>query len=362
MADRLPTIWELAPHTAAKHDILRRYLGAWYAKLSWTGKLVFIDGFAGPEEYTRGEPGSPIIALNVALDHKADLSNCELIYLFVEEDHRRHAHLESILNAMDFPEHMRILAERGTFDSKMADVFEGLGGHEMAPAFVMVDPFGVKGVTYEVIERLGQYPRSEILLSFMYESVSRWIGTDEFEPHLKLLFGDEGEWRAAREMEGTEKRVHLHNLMIARLRDAGFGYVRSFEMIDDGGRTEYFLLYGTHNIEGLKSMKAAMWAVDPTGGIRFSDATDAKQTTLFQLDPDFDQLRSLLIGEFAGRWVRSEELTLWALVHTAFRETHVKKPILRPMEEAGELEVDERSRNRIFSYPNGTRLRLSGGD
>lgn len=59
-----PVIWELKPHTKAKHDILRRYLQAWFAIMGQTyPRIVYIDGFAGPGEYDRGEEGS-LIAIN----------------------------------------------------------------------------------------------------------------------------------------------------------------------------------------------------------------------------------------------------------------------------------------------------------
>lgn len=64
------TIWELEPHTAAKHEILRRYLQAWAPILS-QGKfpnLVIVDGFAGPGRYSRGEEGSPIISIKAVTE------------------------------------------------------------------------------------------------------------------------------------------------------------------------------------------------------------------------------------------------------------------------------------------------------
>src|SRR5438876_94766 len=77
-------LWVRKPHTAAKHSILRHYLEAWFPKLAWTSRVFFVDGFAGPGEYAGGEPGSPIIALNAAVQHKGDLSKCELLFMFVE--------------------------------------------------------------------------------------------------------------------------------------------------------------------------------------------------------------------------------------------------------------------------------------
>ena len=59
------TVWPLEPHTKAKHEILRRYLGAWFPILTsggWNRRVIFLDGFAGPGRYSACEPGSPIIA------------------------------------------------------------------------------------------------------------------------------------------------------------------------------------------------------------------------------------------------------------------------------------------------------------
>lgn len=71
MAAPKQTIWELEPHTAAKHAILRRYLSAWLPILSHGGfqKLAYIDAFSGPGSYVGGEDGSPVIALKAMLEH-----------------------------------------------------------------------------------------------------------------------------------------------------------------------------------------------------------------------------------------------------------------------------------------------------
>jgi three-Cys-motif partner protein len=85
MAVPKETIWEIDLHTQAKHEILRRYLGAWFPILSrYSGRIVYIDGFAGPGRYKGGEPGSPLVALDVALTHRKTLDG-ELIFLFIDE-------------------------------------------------------------------------------------------------------------------------------------------------------------------------------------------------------------------------------------------------------------------------------------
>lgn len=71
MSEKIGVTWSIPPHTQAKHEILRYYLGAWFPILATTRhRLLYIDGFTGPGEYKGQEDGSPIIALKVAKDHK----------------------------------------------------------------------------------------------------------------------------------------------------------------------------------------------------------------------------------------------------------------------------------------------------
>ena len=64
------TTWELDDHTRGKHLVLKSYMDAWLPIILKTyGRALFVDGFAGPGEYTGGEPGSPAIALKALADH-----------------------------------------------------------------------------------------------------------------------------------------------------------------------------------------------------------------------------------------------------------------------------------------------------
>jgi hypothetical protein len=133
-------------------------------------------------------------------------------------------------------------------------------------------------------------------------------------------------------------------------------------MRDEGNRTEYFLVFATNHIEGLKVMKEAMWKVDPSGGYMFSDATDQRQLTLFKPEPDYGQLRELILAQFPSSVeVSIEELEEFVVTKTAFRETHYKNQILRPMEREGRLTVIQGgTRTRRGVYPAGTVLSFCG--
>ena len=141
------TLWELEEHSRAKHAILRSYLNAWLPIMSkWNGRLVLIDGFAGPGRYEGGEDGSPLIMLKAFLEHEhRQLITAELVYIFIEEREDRARHLEDeIANLNPRKKQVKHQVVHGAFQ----DVFRGLlddvqeQGGNLAPTFAFVDPFG----------------------------------------------------------------------------------------------------------------------------------------------------------------------------------------------------------------------------
>jgi three-Cys-motif partner protein len=118
------TIWDLSPHTRAKHEILRRYLQAWTPILSHGGfpDIIYIDGFAGPGRYSKGEGGSPIIVLRAALDQSIPPST-RLFFLFVERNLERAAVLQEIVDSIQRPGNFRVkVAQGGTFEAEAAEL------------------------------------------------------------------------------------------------------------------------------------------------------------------------------------------------------------------------------------------------
>ena len=366
------TVWSLEPHTGAKHSILRRYLQAYYPKLSSTrGHIYFVDGFAGPGVYLGDEPGSPVIALDALAKHNylSKMENCRFSFLFIEENKARFEVLRGIINERNDPPNVEVAVRLGTFDEHIGEAFDELfaridaGFTPNRPSFVMVAPFGPKGLPLDLLRQLAQFPKTELLITFMYEPISRWLQDDGFEPHLDALFGT-SEWRSAIGLPSTEKKRFLSELYAKQLRSIGMEHVRLFEMRDAGNRTEYFLAFATHNLEGLRVIKEAMWKVDAAGGVSFSDFTDAgsAQATMFEDEPNYAELRTLIFGRFNGQKdVPIEHIDDYVLIETAFRETHART-VFRGAEKSKEIDV-QRPVGKNKSYWNvGTRITLPQGD
>ena len=360
------TIWPLDPHTKAKHSILRRYLGAYYPKLANTrGRIDFVDGFAGPGVYAGGEPGSLIIALDALAQHPhlPSMGLCRFVFLFIEEDRARFENLERILKSRNDPPNVKFKVRCGTFEEHIGEAFDGLerlrnsGALSQRPSFVMVDPFGVKGLPLALLRQLAAFPKTELLVSFMYEPISRFLDSQQFEQHLDSLFGT-SEWRNAKGLAPEAKKAFLSDLYARQLKSIGMEYVRLFEMRDAGNRTEYFLAFATHHLEGLRVIKEAMWQVDKSGGVTFSDFTvpDPGQGTLFESEPNYAQLKILLTKRFGGSHnVPIREINEFVLTETAFLEKH-GRDVLRQAEKDAMITVTRPVDKRKNYWNDGTHI------
>lgn len=106
-------------------------------------------------------------------------------------------------------------------------------------------------------------------------------------------------------------------------------------------------------------MKEAIWKIAPWGDFSFH-GTKSPQLTLDLLQPDYEPLRQSLTEFFRHQgWVDIQSvLDYVASDQTDYYSGQVKNHALKPMEQSGQIEVDEATRKRRMSYPKGTQLRF----
>ncbi len=357
------TIWPLEPHSVGKHKVLKSYLNAWLPKLGrWNGRITFIDGFCGPGEYLQGEPGSPIVALDAYLNHASrDLLHAEVGFLFGDADEARLKYLDTLIQKRaPLPAKCKVRLSQGDFNERMSALLDKLeqDNQRMAPAFVMLDPFGVSDTPHRLVRRILQHPKSEVYISFMYEHLNRFKLTKEFGSHLDELFGTE-EWREGSSInDPAERKSFFYDLYERQLRAAGAKHVVRFELFE-GNRLVYAIFFATQNWHGADVMKQAIWRLDPLGDFRF---VGSRTGTLFDSITQFDTrpLHAILKKRFGSdAWTTIDDIEAFVgSSETDYHTGQLKKPLLRPLEDTGLLEVDPTSRNRRGTYPSGTRLRF----
>jgi three-Cys-motif partner protein len=349
------TIWKLEPHTGAKHRILRSYLDAWFPILAKDNpRIVYVDGFSGPGKYLGGEPGSPIVALQSAVAHAVRLTG-EVVFFFIEEDTKRADHLESEILNLNLPTNFKASVERGEFANSFGETLDAIekGGLRLAPTFALIDPFGFSGLPYALIKRLLSRQKCEVLITFMVDSINRWLThpDEEITAHIVETFGTE---EAVAVAQGENRIVALKDLYFRQLKKIA-RFVRYFEMSDKDQRVVYYLFFASNNALGHLRMKEAMWKVDPMGEFTFSDSTDPYQHVLFA-QPHFEQLANQIVTAFkgAGR-IPVSRIETFVNDQTAFLRKHMGEA-LKYLEGTFAIIVDPikmgGSKRRAGSFPN----------
>jgi len=316
LSKKVDITWPLAPHTKAKHEILKYYLGAWFPILATVySRFLYTDGFAGPGEYDGGEDGSPIIALKVALQHKLkekfQRPGRELVFIFIEKDKAKYQNLQRKLNEIQRPSNFKVDTRCESFEEIFKKTIIAQIEEQNTPSFVFIDPFGPTGFPMTLFTRLAKQPSAETLINFQYQSLNQWFLKDPSK-HRRLteLYGDE-RWRQALNIPNAQKKEnYLRESYKEALEELGWK-VRSFRMENKHHQTQYYLFYTTRNWRGNLEMKRAMWKAAPEGDFEYSDLTDSQQLKLFSLSKDEEYAKELadqLYQTYEGRTVLKETL------------------------------------------------------
>lgn len=354
-------VWPLEPHTEAKHSLLRHYLNAWFPILArHSGRVIFLDGFAGPGIYKGGQPGSPIIAINALINHKyfSKLNECEFVFLFIEKDGRRLDQLNIELGQFNpLPPNVHVETTQGEFQDVIEEILSNLAEEEarLAPTLAFIDPFGFSGVPMDTIRRFLSAPKCELIMILMVDHLNRFKSHSPVKSRFETLY-------VTTRFDDVVTADNAVPVLVDKYKDqlkkvAGFSFTLDFQMKRSDGHNAYYIVYATKNIAGVKKFKDAMWKIDPVGGQQFSDL-HWNQISLFAgSNVDTSVLQRELSKKFSGMTVSIEEVEEYVLLETPYREAHIRRLTLLPMETGGKVTVVEPfSNRRAGTFPSGTKM------
>jgi len=361
------------PHTLIKHHILKKYLKEWFPILGRQKsfpRVIYIDGFAGPGIYEDGSPGSPIIAIQTAITHLQTL-HASVDFTFIEFKQDRFKVLKEQVNiakqpivASDKNEKFKFNTLCGSFSDIMPKIVEEYdtpknGGFNAA--FVFIDPFGYAGIPLKLIGEIMRHRSCEVLITFMYEEINRFMADSGSDNARDELFGTV-KWReCSQKLDKRERLNCLYDLYQSQLSQvANIKYIRSFAMLTGNDKFDYFLFFGTNKPEGLRVMKSAMWSANQSGSYSFSDRTKPGQEVMFD-EPDYELLKKLLREQFTGKIVPIEKVKKFVLEETPFRDDKdLKKHALEPMVKSLEvIRYDQFNKvKKGTGFPPGTYIKF----
>lgn len=340
MTKPMQSLWEIEPHTKAKHDILERYLDAWFPILStYNHRIIYLDGFCGPGRYKGGEDGSPIIAIKKAMNHFGKLSNREITFIFIDEREDRIEHLKSEIAGMNVPSNFSIYTEVSEFEKTVGEILRDLKAKNLnlAPTFAFIDPFGFKGIPFSLVKDLLSNSKTEIFINIMADFINRFIEHPDANTrqHIIDLFGSP---QALQIISNSSNRLEVLKQLYQTQLETCAKYVRYFEMQDEKGRVIYYLFFASKHPLGFIKMKEAFWKVDPESGFHFSDKTNPAQMILLSVDPSHDLARELQ-SKFSGRQVKVSEIQKYVEEESSYIAKHMRQA-LGLMENDGRISVE----------------------
>ena len=364
---KLPTIWPIKPHTTAKHHILEGYLKAWFPIVGRrAGRLVYLDGFAGPGRYEGGEDGSPVIAMRVAVDHPMIRNTTEITFGFIENDKARSSVLKQTLQEKfkEPPQNIRYRVIDSDFENTVKDMLDSLEEQDqkLAPTFAFIDPFGYSDFSMNLIQRLLGHDKSEVLITFMTGFVNRFLDHTH-ESAVTDLYGSR-DFLEAKNIPDAERIDFLLGLYESKLKEnGGAKYVRSFEMTGKDNNVVYHLIFGTKHWRGLEVMKKAMLKVDDRGKYSFSDRLGLGQRFFKSVRDNDDWMHDvakLIFDRFHGQTVDIRTIHRFVIVDTQYL---FQKKILKLLEQKTPPQITRVTGNRRgMSYPDRCKITFSDRD
>ena len=353
--------WEIQKHTKVKHMILKEYLKAWFPILGHThDEIIYLDGFAGPGKYKKGEPGSPVIAIQTAIEHPSIHKFGTIRFIFIEEEKIYGECLKKELKQKfrNLQPNIVYEVEIGNFSEVLPKKLDEIKKRikQVTPILAFIDPFGYSDTPADSIDKLLENDKCEILLTFMTQFINRFVEMKQYESIFNKLFGKNA-WEEVKAIKEDENRLNLlTDIYVRQLKEKGFIYVRPFKMIDNSRKRLYDLIFVTKNKKGLEKMKESMLKVAQNEEYSFSDEMDDGQTYILDyMGEQLDKKAEIIFNKFSGKIALYEEIKHFVLIDTPFL---LKRDILKHMEKNGQICQGDGRKRGVF--PDGCQIRFKG--
>ncbi len=334
-----------------KHELLKHYLGGWFPILgSWSGRVVYIDCHAGRGKHETGQIGSPLIALETLLNHKARaqiLRRSEVRFFFIEADGQNKEILESNLARYKRPRKVFVRVECEDFQKILRDLIDHLRAQKstMAPAFVFVDPYGFT-LPRKLLAELKAFERCELFITFMWRWIDMAIRNPAFAESMDTLFVTP-DWRILPTISDPDQRCEAAIRLLCQ--QLGAKYFTRVKMLGENQAIKYVLIHATNHPKGRELMHEAVWKICPTGGFKVRINDNPDQEYLIEPEPDLEPLKNWLWDRYRNKTVAMHEI--YSDRHDPLNGTfYLKKhlhEVIKELSQKGEITGPEKL---VFSH------------
>jgi three-Cys-motif partner protein len=257
--------YEGREHSAVKHALLRGYLEKllFIKGMTGTQEITYVDCFAGPYKDESEDIQATSIAISLGILKKvrdalaAKKKYVTLRAIYVEENKGRYSRLESYLNN-NSPSGIQTFPIFGDYSEKADEILRQCG--DSGFTFFFVDPLGWTDVGIPRLRKLLERPKSEFLITFMYDHLNRFVKKADLRKQTSDLLGllsevDYENISSSQPKEREEFIVRKYREQIMAAMGAANGLrARSYHAVikdKDKDRTKYHLVYGTRHHKGI---------------------------------------------------------------------------------------------------------------
>lgn len=344
---------ESTEQSVVKATIVSKYFSAW-AKVvmsrTRSGRIAYIDIFAGPGRYKDGTKSTPVLILETAIAN-AEMRKM-LVSLFNDADA---THCRSLEKAIAEIPDVTMLKHKPVVHNylvgtELAASFEAFRD---VPALFFVDPWGYKGLSLGLINSVLRNWGSDCIFFFNYNRINMGLTNPAVREHLDALFGAERAEALRGQLEPLsppERELVIIEALSQALKEMGGTYVLPFRFKSaDGSRTSHHLIFVSKNVLGYMIMKEIMAAESTTadqGVPSFEyNAADVRFPLLFALTRPLDDLEDMLLVEFAGRTLTMEQVFEQHNVGKRYIRSNYQDA-LRSLEAKGSIKTDPPAKDR----------------
>lgn len=329
-----------------KTTIVSKYFRAWAKVIlstvkKKTGRIAYIDLFAGPGRYKDGTISTPLKVLETAIEDN-DLRK-SLVTLFNDKDPENISSLKAAIDSLpgvatlQYPPQL-INEEVGS------EIVKLLKQWSLVPTLLFVDPWGYKGLSLDLLNSVLRNWGCDCIFFFNYNRINPALANDAVREHMNVLFGEERANAIRGEVEGLNPDER-ESLILERLAEAlkhmGANFVLPFTFKNENStRTSHHLIFASKHHRGYEIMKdiMALESSEQNQGVpsfEFSPASE-RFPLLFELSRPLDDLEEMLLEEFAGQTLTMKEVYERHNVGRPFIEANYKK-VLAAMELADKI-------------------------
>ena len=297
---------QIEDHSKAKLNVLRRYLCAYFDKLSINPsrdefKLDLVDGFSGGGVFSDGDrtvSGTPLIMLEESEAARKRLNqnrtkplNFDFKFYFVDADRHHAEHLRAVLDERGHANPERIVLRNGRFEDEADAIIAEIRRRQprAGRAIFLLDQTGFSRVELALVARIfSELAAAEVILTFAADAL------------INHLAATPAYVQAVSPLELTESRVHD----LIRLKGGAGGRALVQRVLREHIRTATGATYDTPFFIRPAASRRALWFLHLS---RHPTARDVMIQRHWDISGTFEHYGSGGFGMLGWDALRSDE-------------------------------------------------------